>query len=356
MIVNETSRDTKSLQNLRLSCKLLKGLSEKHFHEYYLTHLIVSPTSKALTRLSWTVQEPELAANIQSIVVTYDNTEPSASSAPYPGMWIVGEVDHLLRALSHLHHAGKQVDLIVKIAKTPVDGTCSIISIAYQVLAYVLFSYGARGVKKLFLDFDDTTSTSFPVFHTSQQVQTLHDDFGPRFQRIWARIMQIKPLSEVRIRFSKKNQKTDPGMERFLAIVRYDRGIHLGMQFLSTWHFDMLGRMSIFNNVFSLNILNCALITRHRDDLFKNPNLRDLILWNVCLYAVHRVVSPAFVTATAQPWDYTLRYIAANTTLQSLQIYYLGEPNGQYLYLDPWKLNHTQERSISQAILINHPS
>ena len=290
MIVNHTFQDTKSLQNVRLSCKLLKVLSKKHFRERYLTHLLISPTSKALTRLSWTVQEPELAANIQSITVTYNNTNVTHSDGLCPGLWIQGEVDHLLKALTHLHRTGKQVDLVVKIAQAPVDGTSTIISIAYPVLVYVLSSHGAQGIKRLFLDFDDTASTHLPVYTTAQQM--LVEDFGPRYQRIWACIKRIKTFSEVRIRFTKKDEKTNSDSERYLTIVRYDTGIHLGMQFLTTWHFDMMGCMSIFNNIFSLTILNSALISRHRRDLFDNRNLRGLVLWSVSLYDVHRSVNP----------------------------------------------------------------
>lgn len=356
MIVNETFHDTKSFQRVRATSKLFKELSEKHFRESYLTHLIVSPTTKALTRLSWTVQEPELAANIQSITVTYDNTDVTHSDGLCPGMWIRGEVDHLLSALRHLQRMGKQVDLVVKIAKTPTDGTGTIVSTAYPVLVYVLSGHGAQGIKRLFLDFDDSASTHLPFYTTSQQMLTSVENFGLRYQRFWACIKRIKTFSEVRIRFSKKDEKTNLDSERYLTIVRYNRGIHLGMQFLTTWHFDMMGCMSIFDNIFSLTIIHSALISRHRRDLFNNRNLQVLVLWNASLYDVHRSVNPTSIVQNSKSWGWTLRYIAARTTLETLQVYCLREANGQYLHLDPWTLSHTQERSISQAIFVNHPS
>jgi len=355
MIVNATFKDTKSLQNVRATCKTLKQLSEKHFRESYLTHLIVSPTRRALARLSWTVQEPKLAANIQSITVTYDNTNLSTSSVLCPGMWIVGEVDYLLRALRHLDSVGKQVDLIVNVAKTPADGTSTIISIAYPVLIYVLSGHGARGIKKLSLDFDDTVATHLPIYTTSQQILALDEDFGPRYQRIWACIMFVKNLNEVRIRFRKKNEKVDSDTARFVTIVRQDTGMHVGMQYLSTWHFDIMGRMNIFNRVFTLNIQHCGFIRRHRDDLFKNPNLRALVLWNNNLYAIQRSINPPTTIQTLKNWYCTLAYIAANTALQSCKICFLHDSDGQIHHRQPWILEPTSERSVNQTLRLKYP-
>ena len=356
MIVNETFKDTKSLQNVRATCKTLKQLSEKHFRESHLTHLHVSPTSKALARLSWTAYEPLLAANIQSITVTYNNTNVTRSDGLCPGMWIRGEVDHLLRALKRLHRMGKQVDLIVKIAKTPGDGRSTIISVAYSVLMYVLSGHGAQGIKKLFLDFDDTASTKLPIYTTPQQLLTLDEDLAPRYQRIWACMMAIKTLTEVRIRFSKTNEKTNPSWERRLSIVRFDSGIHVGMQFLQPWHFDLMGRLNIFNKVFSLNIQNCGLITRHRDDLFKNRNLVGLILWNVDLHAVHRSINPPSAFHTLKDWYNTMAFIAANTALKEFHAYFLRNSDDVVLHPQPWILESTPERSVNQTLRLNYPS
>lgn len=210
MIIDHTHHDTKSLQSVRATCKLLKILSEKHFCQSFLTHLRVTQTHKAFNTLLWTAQIPELAANIQSVNVTYDNMNPSLSGALCPGMWVEGEVDLLLRTLKHFHHIGKQITLVVSIAKTPLDNTSSIISIMYQVLAYILFCHGAEGVKTLVLDFDDTTSDAYQVQNTLLESRAFAKDYGPEYQRVWACIRQLKTLEQVRIRFNKQDEKTSP--------------------------------------------------------------------------------------------------------------------------------------------------
>jgi hypothetical protein len=155
MITDLTHHDTEALQSVRATCKPLKQLTDQHFCKAYLTHLRVFPTSKAFTRLLWTAQVPDLAANIESIAVNYDNKDGSPSGALCPGMWATGEVDLLLRTLEHFHRIGKQVSLIVAVVKTPLDNKSTIISILYQVLAYIVFCHGGHGVKRLVLDFDD---------------------------------------------------------------------------------------------------------------------------------------------------------------------------------------------------------
>jgi hypothetical protein len=87
------------------------------------------------------------------------------------------------------------------------------------------------------------------------------------------------------------------------------------MQWLNTWHFDIMGRMSIFSEVHSLNIQNCALNSYDNPDLFNNPNLRDLVLWNVSLCAVHRYIdhlNVASIDQEPEDWVDTLPSLLAS--------------------------------------------
>jgi hypothetical protein len=228
MIVDYTIQVTKSLQSVRAVCKLLEALSNRHFRKSHLTHLSIAPACEAFTRLSWTARIPELAVNIQSSTVNYDNQNPSLSGALCPGMWAKDKADLLLRALHHLHRNSKQINLIFRVAKTPLDGKASIISIMYQILIYVLFYHGGYGVQKVFLDFDDTTSRAYPVIGTLPNTRASTKNYGPGYRHIWAHMMQSRVLAEIRIRFSKKDEQTDSS--RYLAIERCQEGIHVRME------------------------------------------------------------------------------------------------------------------------------
>lgn len=356
MIVDETVKDTKSLQSIRATCKLLKQLSEKHFRQAHLTHLHVSPTREAFGRLLWTVHVYELAPNIQSITIPYHNETPKLSGALCAGMSASEGGDLFFQTLERLSLIRKRINLIVKVAETPLDGTCSVISILYRVLTYVLIFNSGRGVQKLFLDFDDTESNFLPVLRTSRRIRTMAEDFGPSFQRIWEQLLQLKTLTEVRIRFSKKDEQAHPDTARFMAMIRHDRGMHVGMQWLTTWHFDIMGRMNIFDQFYSLNIQNCAMVSSHQEHLFSNLRLQNLVLWNLSLHTVHRFLHPTTTAQTAEDWDYALTLIATGTALQSCTICFLRNSDGQILYPQPWILASTPERSVNQTLRLHYPS
>jgi hypothetical protein len=347
MIVNHTLREIQNLISVRTVSKLLRALSNRHFRQSYLMHLHVAPTYEAFTRLAETTQVPDLASDIQSITVTYDNQNPSVSGALCSGIETVDEADLLLRALNNLHRNGKRIRLIVRVDKTPLDYKASIISIMHQVLVYILFCHGGHGVRKLFLDFDDTTSDFYPVVHTLSKTRASTKDYGPGFRRIWAYMMHIETLEEVRVRFSKEREETDA--PRFLAIARRKEGIYVTMQGLSTWHFDIMGRMNIFSNIHSLDIRHCGLMFRDRDHLFNNPNLRDLHLLSVSLFYVERLYNPASVVQCAKDWDLTLEFIAANTCLQCFYGRDLVNIGGRIPL--SWIFKAMPGRSVSQAIL-----
>jgi hypothetical protein len=358
MIVNNTFDDTETIQSVRASCKVLKQLSEKHFRQSYLTHLHVPSTREAFTRLLWTAKKFDLARQMQSITILFDNEDPTLSDTLCSVIHEI-EFDPLLRTLHHLHYAGKQIDLIVTIARTPLDNTSSVISIMHRVLDTPLFRSSGLRVRKLFLDIDDTTSPVYPDLKTEEEDRELAEDFGSKFQHIWTRMMETRTLNEIRIRFSKEGESSDSS-KRYLRITRSHRGIHVSMRYLTTWHFDIMGRMNIFSDIFSLSIKNCILNSRHPDYLFKNPNLQYLGLWNVGLCNVHRTFDPPTIIQDTESWDDTMAYIAANTTLQSFWAGRLLEDvdddECEILYTQPWILKATPERSVSQAIFIDHPS
>jgi hypothetical protein len=347
MVVDLTIYDTKNLLNVRAVSKLLRALSNQNFRQCFLTHLHVAQTPEAFTRLAGTTQVPELASDIQSITVTYDNQNPSVSAALCLGMETIDKVDLLLRALDNLHHMGKRICLTIRVAETPLDNKASVISITYQVLVYILFCHGGHGVRKLFLDFDDTTPDFYAVVHTLSKTRASTKDYGPGFRRIWAYMMHIETLEEVRVRFSKEREETDA--PRYLAIARRKEGIYVTMQGLSTWHFDIMGRMKIFSNIYSLDIRHCDLMFRDRDHLFNNPNLRDLHLLNVSLSYVERLYNPASVIECAKDWDLTMKFIAANTCLQCFYGRGLMNIGGQIPL--SWIFKARPGRLVSQQIL-----
>jgi hypothetical protein len=318
MITDYTLPDAKAVQSVRLTCKLFKRLTEQGFRQSHLTHLHVAPTYEAFTRLLWTAQRYDIGPLIQSITVVYDVEVDALSGALCSGMHDETGGDLLLRTLEHIRCTGRKVNLNITISEAPLDNTSSVISILYRVLKYVLFSRAGHSVQKLSLDIDDTTSPVYPVYPiTPLSTEDMEDryyakDFGPKFQPIWKHMAQIKSLGEIRVRFSKKDETDSP---RFLSIIRGKEGIHVRMQWLNTWHFDIMGRMSIFSEVHSLNIQNCALNSYDNPDLFNNPNLRDLVLWNVSLCAVHRYIdhlNVASIDQEPEDWVDTLPSLLAS--------------------------------------------
>jgi hypothetical protein len=106
MIVNNTFDDTETIQSVRASCKVLKQLSEKHFRQSHLTHLHVSSTREAFTRLLWTAKKFDLARQMQSVTILFDNEDPTLSDTLCSVIHEF-EFDPLLRTFHHLHYAGK---------------------------------------------------------------------------------------------------------------------------------------------------------------------------------------------------------------------------------------------------------
>jgi hypothetical protein len=290
---------------------------------------------------------PDLASDIQSIAFTYDNQNSSLSDTLCPGMWAIDEADLLLRALDNLHLMGKRISLIVRVAKTPLDHKASIIGIMYQVLVYVLFYHGGYGVQRIFLDFDETDSHAFPVVGTLPKTRASTKDYGPGFRRIWDYMMQIETLEEVRVRFSKEKEETD--VPRYLTIARRKEGIHVGIQGLNAWHFDIMGCRNIFFKVYSLDIRHSTLMFCDRDHLFNSPNLRDLYLLNVSLHYVERLYNPESIIQCTKDWNSTLEFIAVNTSLQDFHARGLVNIAGQIPLCCILKAR--PRRSVGQALL-----
>jgi hypothetical protein len=359
MITDYTLPDAESLQSLRATCKLFKRLTEQGFRQSHLTYLHVAPTYEAFTRLLWTARRSDIGPLIRSITVVYDVEDDALSGALCPGTCDEAGGDLLLQTLEHIRCTGRKVNLNVTISQALLDNTSSVISILYRVLIYVLFSRAGHNVQKLFLDIDDTTSPLYPVYPITPLLpedRFYAKDFGPKFQCIWKHMAQIKSLGEVRVTFSKKDE-TDP--PRFLSIVRVTEGIHVGMQWLNTWHFDIMGRMSIFSEVHSLNIQNCALNSLDNADLFNKPNLRDLVLWNVSLCGIHRYIdhlNVAKIDQEPEDWVDTLPFIAFVTKLQPVWAGHLRESSGRILYPQPWVIKSTAERTASQKLSNDYPS
>lgn len=354
MIVKLTIDDKKAIQSLRLACKFFNTLElvEKHFHLTYLAHLHVVPTEKAFTRLVWTVRLPELSHTIQSITILYDNENFAESGALCSGMHANGKGDLLLEALEHFYHIGRSVDLNVTVAKTPLDATSSIIGIMHQVLEHLLFGYpifSPPGVRRIILDIDDTSSAAFPILTDPSEDRWLAKDYGPKFQSIWHRMIKIGHLEQVQIRFSKKGETQSL---RHLTIAQNYGRLDVGMRNLGTWHFDIMGRMSIFSEVFYMAIDNCAFEATKEADLFNfnKSRLQHMSLRNVSLMHTYRLWQPPRVWQEPCFWEDTFLNLAGTTTLQSLWAERLIDHDGSILHSQPWFLTGTPQRSVSDAI------
>ncbi|KAG9570744.1 hypothetical protein KCU71_g1318, partial [Aureobasidium melanogenum] len=313
IIIQLATDDKKTIQNVRLVCKLFNRLNEDRFHRAYLTELRVAPTSTAFTRLLWTARLPELSHTVQSITILYDNDNFVESGPLCSGMYKEGKVDLLLETLAHFHRVGRSVDLNVTVAKTPLDATSSVIGILYRVLGYVLFGcpeYDQPGVRNIFLDIDDTSSAALPILTDPSEHRDLAEDYGPRFQDIWTRMSEIGTLELVQLRFSKKGEETQP--HRHLTFQqRYGR-IDVGMQNLGTWHFDIMGRMTIFSDIFYMGIKNFALEISKEADWFHHSRLQHLILRNVSVHDTHRLFNPPRIIQAPAYWEDTLLHLAVS--------------------------------------------
>ncbi|KAK6001262.1 hypothetical protein QM012_002593 [Aureobasidium pullulans] len=356
MIVDLVAEDKKDLPNFRLVCKLFEKLSENYFHRAFLVQLHVAPTRKAFRRLLWTARLPELSRSIQSITTLYDNEEFAEHGTLCSGVYARGKVDLLLETLEHLHHIGRRVDLIVTVAKPPLDPSSSVIAILHRVLGYLLFGYpvhGPPGVRNIFLDIDDTSSAALPILTDPSEQRFLAEDYGPRYHDIWARMIEIGTLEQVQVRFSRKGEKTQ-SLRHLTFLQRFGR-IDAGMQNLGTWHFDIMGRMTIFSEVISMKIENCALESFDLPDLFNSQMLQHLVLRNVSVFSTYRLFNPPRTIQDPGFWDDTLLHIAGSTDLQSLWVEHLIDADGQILYTEPWFVRGTQERSVSETIMWHFP-
>ncbi|KAH0019769.1 hypothetical protein KCU78_g6680, partial [Aureobasidium melanogenum] len=305
MTIGLVAEDEKSLPNVRLVCKLFKNLSEDYFHCAFLTHLHVAPTRKAFVRLLWTARLPELSRSVQAITVRYDNENFADSGALCSGMHERGKLHLLLETLDWFHRIGREVDLNVTFANPPLDAGSSVIRILYRVLGYVLFGYpvyGPPGVRSISLDIDDTSSAAYPILTDACEAREFTECYGLRFQDIWLRMAEIKALEELKVRFSKKGEKTQSPRE--LRIQQKDGRIHVGLHNLATWHFDIMGRMSIPNDVYLLDIQNCALDITKMWELINNglgrSRMQHMILRNISLHDIHRGFNPPRVAVYAE--------------------------------------------------------
>lgn len=356
MIIRLVAEDKKSLPNVRLVCKLFKKLSEGYFHRAFLTQLHVAPTQKAFTRLLWTARLPELSRTIQSITIPYDNINFAGSGALSAGAYVEGEVDLFLKTLEHFHQIGRHIDLNVTVVKTPLDSGCSVISVMYEVLVYVLFSYvghGQRGVRSISLDIDDSLNSIYTVLAHPSQNRDRAEDFGPRFQRIWGHMLEHKILEFVQVRFSKKDEK--PQFPRFFRISQKNDMIHLKMQCLTCWHWDIMGRFTVFSEIHSLHIQNCIIDTSEYHELFYGSKLQHVFLHNVMQLNIWRSFDPPMVHQEPDSWEYYLVMMASCAPLQTFRVGRLHDGNGQILYVQPWIVEGTPERSVSRAIFEQYP-
>jgi hypothetical protein len=67
----------------------------------------------------------------------------------------------------------------------------------HRVLDTPLFRSSGIRVRKLFLDIDDTTSPVYPDLKTEQEDREHAEEFGPKFQHIWTRMMETRTLNEI---------------------------------------------------------------------------------------------------------------------------------------------------------------
>ncbi|KAG9671469.1 hypothetical protein KCU99_g4745, partial [Aureobasidium melanogenum] len=356
MIIKLVAEDEKSLPNVRLVCKLFKNLSEDDFHCAFLTDLRVAPARKAFVRLLWTARRPDLIRSVQAITISYDNENFAESGALCSGMHERGKLDLLLETLEYFHRIGREVDLIVTVAHPPLDASSSVIHILYQVLGYVLFGYpvyGPPGVRSISLDIDDTSSATFPIFTDPAEDRDRAEDFGPRFSDIWVRMAEIRTLEIVQVRFSKKHETTQA--PRFLRIIQQDGKIHLSMQNLGLWHWDIMGRFTVFSEIYSLDIQNCSIDTCEYHELFYSPTLRHVALHHVARYDVFRTFNPPMVHVERDSWDECMVMMAGRAPLQSLWLSHLHDEHGQIVYTQSWIVKSTPERSVSDAIFAQYP-
>ncbi|KAG9853854.1 hypothetical protein KCU98_g3806, partial [Aureobasidium melanogenum] len=360
MIIGLVAEDEKSLPNVRLVCKLFKNLSEDYFHAAFLTHLHVAPTRKAFVRLLWTARRPDLVRSVQAITVLYDNENFAESGALCSGMHERGELHLLLETLDHFHRIGREVDLNVTVANPPLDAGSSVIRILYRVLGYVLYGYpvyGPPGVRTITLHIDDTSSAAYPILTDPNDARKLAVCYRSAFQDIWVRVAEIKALEEVKVRFSKRGEDTQSPRE--LRIQQKDGRIHVGLYNLATWHFDIMGRMSIFNDVYLLNIQNCALDISRMWELINNglnrSRMQHMILRNVSLHDIHRGFNPPRVAVYPEVWNDIMNEIAGCIDLQSFLAEHLIDHNGQILYAEPWFIQTTPNASVSDGIWTQWP-
>lgn len=356
MIIALVAEDEKSLPSVRLVCKLFKDLSKDYFHCAFLTHLHVAPTRRAFGRLLSTARNPELSPSVQAITVLYDNVDFAESGPLCTGMHERGKLDFFLETLEYFHRISREVDLNVKVANPPLDPGSSVIQILYRVLDYVLCGYpvyGPPGLRSISLDIDDTSSAAFPIMTNPSENRNFAEDFGPRFQHIWVRMAEIRTLEFVQVRFSKKNEITQA--PRFLRIMQQDQNIHLSMQNLGLWHWDIMGKFTVFSEIHSLNIQNCAIDTCEYHELFYGPKLQHVVLHHVAQYSVSRSFNPPMVHVNTDSWEYYLVMMAGCAPLQSLWVSHLHDEHGQIVYTQPWIVKGTPESSVSQAIHAQYP-
>ncbi|CAD0090194.1 unnamed protein product, partial [Aureobasidium mustum] len=357
MIVKLTIDDKKAIQSLRLACKFFKTLElvEKHFRLTYLAHLHVAPTQKL---------SPDFCGRCDFLSSAIPSS-PSLSSTITTTFLIrvpfaLGKGDLLLEALEHFHHIGRTVDLNVTVAKPPLDGTSSVIGILYRVLEHVLVGYPVHdqpGVRNITLDIDDTSSAAFPILTDSSEDRKFAECYASRFQHIWTRIAELKALEEVRVRFSKRGEKTKS--PRGLTIQQKNGRINVGMNNLSIWHFDIMGRMSIFTDVYWLGIQDCSFEIHQRNYLFNNSfstsHLQHLVIQNVSLNILHRDFNPPRHDVNPEVWYETMVEIAGTTNLQSLWVDNLIDWDDQILYTQPWNIHTTSQASVTEIILAHYP-
>ncbi|KAG9945957.1 hypothetical protein KCU85_g6882, partial [Aureobasidium melanogenum] len=357
MIIGLVAEDEKSLPSVRLVCKLFKNLSKEYFHCAFLTHLHVAPTRRAFGRLLSTARNPELSTSVQAITVLYDNENFADSGALCSGMHERGKVDFFLETLEYFHRIGKEVDLNVTVANPPLDAGSSVIRILYRVLGYVLYGYpvyGPPGVRTITMHIDDTSSAAYPILTDPSEARELAVCYSAAFQDIWVRMAEIQALLEVKVRFSKKGEETQPPRE---LIIQHKEGfMHIGMRNLATWHIDIMGRMNVFYDVYLFDIQNCELDIRRVWDWFpSHSRMQHLVLRNVGLHDIRRHFNPPRLFANREVWNDFMNNLAGSTNLQSFWAEHLIDHDGSILYTEPWHIQATSNASVSDGIWAQWP-
>ncbi|KAH0373985.1 hypothetical protein KCU65_g407, partial [Aureobasidium melanogenum] len=357
MIIALVAEDEKSLPNVRLVCKLFKDLSEDHFHCAFLAHLHVAPTRRAFGRLLSTSRRPDLVSSVGAITVLYDNENFAESGALCEGMHERGKLDFFLETLEYFHRIGREVDLNVTVASPPLDAGSSVIRILYRVLGYVLCGYpvyGPPGVRTITLHIDDTSRAAYPILANPNDARGLAECYRDRFENIWVRMAEITTLQEVKVRFSKKGEETKSPRE--LIIQQKEGFMHVGMYNLATWHFDIMGRMSIFSKVYLLDIQNCAFEVSKQSELMIRPSgIQHLILRNVSLHMTYRSFNPPQVHVDREEWNDFMNEIAMGNDLRSFWAEHLIDWSGSLLYTEPWYIQATPNASVSDVIWTQWP-